>query len=124
MPGQAFSRSLDKGTILISQSLVGEINDVLGRDKFNRYVTREERETFLESLIRESELVEITETIETCRDPKVDRILELAVNGNASFIVTGDDDLLVMNPFRSIQIVRPATLLQLPDESSPEESET
>lgn len=124
VPGQAFSRSLDKGTILISQSVVQELNDVLGRDKFNRYVTREERETFLESLIRESELVEITETIETCRDPKDDRILELAVNGNASLIVTGDDDLLVMNPFRSIQIVTPATLLQLLDESSPEESDT
>jgi putative PIN family toxin of toxin-antitoxin system len=124
VPGQAFSRSLDKGTILISQSVVQELNDVLGREKFNRYVTREERETFLESLIRESELVELTETIETCRDPKDDRILELAVNGNASFIVTGDDDLLVMNPFRSIQIVTPATLLQLLDESSPEESDT
>ncbi len=103
VPGQAFTRTLDKGMILISQSLVEELSDVLGRDKFNRYVTREERESFFESLIRESELVEINEAVQACRDPKDDWILELAVNGNASFVVTGDDDLLVLNPFRSIQ---------------------
>ncbi len=34
VPGQAFARSLDHGSILISQSLVEELNDVLGRDKF------------------------------------------------------------------------------------------
>lgn len=119
VPGQAFTRALEKGTILISQSQVHELNDVLGRDKFNRYVTREERESFLESLIRESDLVEINEVVQACRDPKDDRILELAVNGNASFVVTGDNDLLVLNPFRSIQIVSPTKLLELLDESFP-----
>lgn len=120
VPGQAFTRSLDHGTVLISPSLVEELSDVLGRDKFNRYVTREERERFLESLISESELVEITESVLACRDPKDDRVLELAVNGNASFVVTGDDDLLVLNPFRRIQIVTAAKLLSLFDEASPE----
>lgn len=120
VPGQAFTRSLEHGRILISQSLLEELNDVLRRDKFNRYLTREERESFLESLVRESELVEITETIEACRDPKDDRILELAVNGEASYIVTGDDDLLVLNPFRGIQVVPPVRLLEILDESSPE----
>ena len=48
-----------------------------------------------------------------CRDPKDDRILELAVNGNASFLVTGDDDLLTLNPFRGIQILVPSKLLEL-----------
>lgn len=120
VPGQAFTRSLDHGTILISHALVMELNDVLGRDKFKRYVTREEREDFLETLIRESELVEITDKVQACRDPKDDRILELALNGNASFVVTDDNDLLVLNPFRDIQIVTSAKLLELLDESSPE----
>lgn len=115
VPGQVFIRSLDDGTILISQSLVEELNNVLGRDKFDRYITRVERERFLEWLIRESELVEIIESVEACRDPKDDRILELAVNGNASLIVTGDNDLLVLHPFRKIQIVTPAKLLELLD---------
>jgi predicted nucleic acid-binding protein len=38
IPGQAFTRALGAGTILISQSLVEELNNVLSRDKFNRYV--------------------------------------------------------------------------------------
>jgi putative PIN family toxin of toxin-antitoxin system len=113
VPGRAFARSLDDGTILTSLSVFEELNDVLGREKFDCYVTLEERERFLESLIRESELVEITESVQACRDPKDDRILELAVNGSASFIVTGDNDLLVLDPFRSIQIVTPAKLLKL-----------
>jgi len=113
VPGKIFTRSLDNGTILISQSLVEELNDVLGRDKFNRYVTLEERENFLEALIREAELVEIGETVAACRDPKDNRILELAANGNASLVVTGDDDLLVLNPFRGIRIVTPMGLLEL-----------
>jgi len=110
VPGQAFARSLQHGTLLISQSLVEELNDVLGRDRFDRYVSREERERFLESLIRESELVEIVDAVRACRDPDDDRILELAVNGRASCIVTGDADLLVLHPFRGIQIVTPAEL--------------
>ena len=39
VPGQAFIQSLDRGIILLSQSLADELNDVLGREKFNRYIT-------------------------------------------------------------------------------------
>lgn len=113
VPGQAFNRSRDDGAILISQSLVEELNDVLSREKFDRYVTREERDAFLEALIGESEWVEITESIQACRDPKDDRILELAVSGQASFVVTGDSDLLLLDPFRGVPIVTPARLLEL-----------
>ncbi len=120
VPGQAFIRALEHGTIIVSQSLVEELSDVLGRDKFTRYVTREERERFLESLIRESEVAEITDEVHACRDPKDDQILELAVNGNATTVVTGDDDLLVLNPFRGIPIVTPATLLKNLDTGSSE----
>jgi len=115
IPGQTFFHALDDGIILISQSLAEELDDVLGREKFNRYVTLEERERFLESLIGESELVEITDTVRACRDAKDDQVLELAVNGNAAFIVTGDNDLLILNPFRGIQIVTPSQLLELID---------
>ena len=48
-----------------------------------------------------------------CRDPKDDRILELALNGDAGVIVTGDMDLLVLNPFRGVRIVTPTEFLEL-----------
>ena len=113
VPGQAFIRALNHGMILVSGALVGELSRVLGRDRFDRYVTREERDEFLESLTRESNLIEITEAVQVCRDPKDDQVLELAVNGNATYIVTGDADLLVLNPFRGVEIVTPAEFLKL-----------
>ena len=112
VPGRAFIRALEQGTILVSVALVGELSRVLGRGRFDRYVTRDERDEFLESLIRESNLIEITETIQVCRDPKDDQVLELAVNGGASCIVTGDADLLVLNPYRGIEIITPAVFLK------------
>ena len=54
-------------------------------------------------------MIEVTEAIRACRDPKDNRILELAVDGNADFIVTGDADLLVLNSFRGVRILTPAT---------------
>ena len=113
VPGQAFIRALNHGKMLVSKALVGELSRVLGRDRFDRYVTREERDAFLSSLIRESSLIEISQAVRVCRDPEDDQILELAVNDNATYIVTGDADLLVLNPFRGIEIVTPAEFLKL-----------
>jgi predicted nucleic acid-binding protein len=51
-PGQAFLRALDHGGVLVSLQLLSELQAVLGRPKFDRYLTQEERDTFLEALIR------------------------------------------------------------------------
>lgn len=67
------------------------------------------------SLVRTAELVEVAEPVRECRDPKDDQILELAVSKNASCIVTGDADLLVLNPFHNVKIVTPAQLIDLLD---------
>ena len=92
----------------MSQALSEELDDVLSRPGFDRYVTRQERAAFLRNLLRMAMPVPITESVRACRDPEDDKILELAVNGHADYIVTGDDDLLVMNTFRGIAIIRPA----------------
>lgn len=112
VPGQALARAMKSGTLLISSDFVRELANVLGRDKFDRYIVRDERDRFLEALVRESELVEATERVRVCRDPEDNRILELAVNGDAGVIVTGDRDLLVLNPFRGVRIAKPAEFLK------------
>jgi len=53
-----------------------------------------------------------TEIITDCRDPKDNKFLELAVEANASCIVTGDKDLLVLDPFRGIPILTAADFLK------------
>jgi PIN domain len=55
---------------------------------------------------------QIAERIVACRDPTDDKFLELAVNGHADLIVSGDGDLLALNPFRDIPIVTPAAFVQ------------
>ena len=111
VPGQALSLALDLGMLLLSEALIEELRAVLSRPRFDRYATRTEREEFLRDLIREAATIAITQQIQACRDPDDDKILELAVNGDADYILTGDDDLLVMNRFRGIDIVTPAVFL-------------
>ena len=66
---------------------------------------------WLREVLAAAELVAITERIAACRDPKDDKFLELAVSGKAEVIVSGDGDLLDVNPFRGISIVTPAAFV-------------
>jgi uncharacterized protein len=111
VPAQAFYAALDHGIILVSQPTFTELNGVLDRKKFDRYVTREEREQFLATFLHEATLVEVAEEIRACRDPKDDKFLALAVCGRATCLISGDQDLLVLNPFRDIPILTPAQFL-------------
>jgi putative PIN family toxin of toxin-antitoxin system len=104
-PAKAFRYTLKYGEVLSSLELLEELSEALGRDKFNRYVTSEEREEFLESLIERIELITPVGTIQVCRDPKDDMVLSLALTGKANYIISGDNDLLVLNPFRNVKIV-------------------
>jgi putative PIN family toxin of toxin-antitoxin system len=111
IPAKVFRYVLKYGEVLSSPELLEELNEVLGRAKFDRYVTSEEREEFLESLIERIVLIQPVETIQICRDPKDDMVLSLALSGRANYIISGDNDLLVLNPFRDIKIVTAEALL-------------
>jgi putative PIN family toxin of toxin-antitoxin system len=120
VPGRAFFHALDSGKVLQSRETLQELQEVLGRKKFNKYLTPEERDAFLVRLTRTAVVVDTAEPIRACRDPKDDKVLELAVAGGASGIITGDDDLLALNPFRDIPILTPARFLELhPPQTSP-----
>ncbi len=109
---QAFDRALEYGHFLLSPKTLNELHEVLQREEFDKYVEFEERLQFLNALVREAILIDATETIIACRDPKDDKFLELAVSGHAQCIVSGDQDLLVLNPFRSIPILTPRSFLE------------
>ena len=66
---------------------------------------------FLAVLLREATLVEVTMHVGECRDPQDNKFLELAASGRALCIVSGDQDLLVLHPFRGIPIVTPRGFL-------------
>jgi putative PIN family toxin of toxin-antitoxin system len=88
-----------------------ELADVLSRRKFDPYVTVQERQIFLRLLLSLVDLISVLPVIQACRDPKDDKFLELAVAGAASCIVTGDTDLLALDPFRGVRIVTPTAFL-------------
>ena len=83
---------------------------VIDRPYLARLISLDARNRLLQ-LMAMAEMVTITERFAACRDPKDDKFLELAVNGRADLILTGDNDLLVLNPFRDIPIVTPATFV-------------
>lgn len=112
VPARAFRKALKDGLFLISAAIIQELDEVLGRDKFDPYVTRDERERFLVALLRETTLIDIHEIVQVCRDHRDDKFLELAINGNADVIVSGDKDLLELSPFRGIPIVKPEEFLR------------
>jgi putative PIN family toxin of toxin-antitoxin system len=113
VPGQAVREALGRGRLLLSQATAEEISDVLARPKFDRYVRPQTRRRFLAALVRRALVVETNRPLRICRDPKDDKFLELAVCGNASLLITGDRDLLVLDPFQGIAIVTPARFLAI-----------
>ena len=110
-PRRAFDHVIEHGMLLISNATLVELGEVLGRSRFDRYLSEEARQEFLSVLVRRSELVEVTESLSVCRDPKDDKFLELAISGRATIIVSGDEDLLALHPFRGVDIVSPQGFL-------------
>lgn len=108
---QAFDQALDDGSILISVPVLLELAEVLSRKKLDNYLLEEERMRFLVALLKDAELVEINEVVTDCRDVKDNKFLELAVSGKADCIVSGDEDLLILNPFRGIPVLTPREFL-------------
>lgn len=113
IPRRALDRAMREGRPLISAATTTELDEVIHLPKFDKYLSEEERIEFLTTLVHEAELVNIVETVTDCRDPRDNKILELAVSGRATHTVTGDSDLLVLHPFRGIIVVSPSAFLTL-----------
>lgn len=113
-PRQALDLALRTGTVLLSFAVLTELYQTLSRKQFSRYVDEDDIRKFVATLTREAQWVEESVKITACRDPKDDKFLELAVNGGATHIVTGDSDLLILSPFRGVSIVTPGAFLNLP----------
>ncbi len=107
VPRQAMDLAFARGRVLASAETIDELDEVLRRPKFIRYLQEAERLLFLVAFMRDAKVVEVTDRVTECRDPKDDKFLELAVSGNASCIMSGDHDLLVLNPFRGVAILTP-----------------
>src|SRR5439155_10120895 len=103
IPAQALRRVELEARLLFSEVTMNELADVLSRPKFDPYISRRDRERFVMELCSIVEFVPIIQLVHECRDPSDDRFLEVALNGRADLILTGDTDLLALHPWREIE---------------------
>ena len=91
--------------VLTDERQISEIEDVLGRPKIKKLVGSERLSIMRRFLRRKTRQVISKRHIKACRDPNDDYLLEIAVEGKADALVSGDEDLLSLDPFRSVRIV-------------------
>lgn len=94
-------------TIITTAQLLKEIQLVTARDKVKKYFPRKSVDELIELLENIAEKIEIEPTHFINRDPKDNFLLDLIDYSNADYLVTGDKDLLELNPFKTAEILTP-----------------
>lgn len=109
-PAEALLAIEQHDTLLRSVATSDELQQTIYRPRLARIIDPSARD-WVFGMLAVAELITVAERVAACRDPKDDKFLELAVNGRADVIVSGDADLLALNPFRGIPIETPARFL-------------
>jgi putative PIN family toxin of toxin-antitoxin system len=111
-PSQAVRLAARRDVLLASAATLSELATRMERPKFDRYVSVVARREFVAFIHANVRLVSIRRSVIASRDPDDDKFLDVAINGSAEFIVTGDGDLLSLHPFEGISIVSAADYLR------------
>ena len=104
--------STRKIELVLSDQLLTELKEVTSRKKFQRYFDQQEVNELLKLMDILGTRYEVSENPNVCRDPKDDFLLGLIKASQAKFLVTGDQDLLELNPFEGTEIIEPNQLLE------------
>lgn len=110
-PSLAYEKAKRTGNLSLSTETFEEFCEVFVRERFDKYISLETRLEIIDEYRGIAIFSEIAERVSECRDPKDNKFLELAVSANASCIISGDKDLLVLNPFRNIPILNAVDFL-------------
>ena len=101
-------------TLIISNQIISEFVNVINRRKFEKYVTKQDIQAFLEALHQTAKIIPIKSTFKVVKEaPADDVILRTAYDGKADYIVSGDNHLLSLGEFRGITIVTVDEMLEL-----------
>ena len=112
VPERALLRAEDTDLFALSAEVDAEISSVLERPRFAAAVSAMRRARILDVLRGEAVWFTPSERVTDCRDAKDNKYLELALAAGAWAIVSGDEDLLVLHPWRGVRILRPAAYLE------------
>ena len=104
-PFRILEHLIKNNALIFSKETISELSSRIIQPKFDKYVSAEDREAYVNNLILSADLVIIDNLIQGCRDRDDDKFLETAVKSNAHFIISGDQDILTMHRFEGIDIV-------------------
>jgi putative PIN family toxin of toxin-antitoxin system len=117
IPHQALLQAMRSCDLCASEATLNELKEVMVRAKFRRYLTDAAREKFvqrIENSVRRFVVREDAFSLDpACRDPKDNKFLSLAAESEAEALVSSDEDLLVLDPWNDVRVVRPADFLNL-----------
>jgi putative PIN family toxin of toxin-antitoxin system len=122
LPAKIIVHQRQRYQLIVSQAIVDEVHDVLYRPKIRAkfpHLTDEIAESVLQ-ILSDAEFVEPEEVGSISRDPKDDIFLACALAARANYIVSEDNDLLVLNPYQGIQIINALDFLKTLQNISPE----
>lgn len=108
----SFRRGLEIGVLLTSEECFKEVVGVLQRPKFRKYYSNDELLFFQSILLKELQFQLVKSNVSICRDPKDDKFLNLALESQADFLITGDNDLLTLKRFNNTEIISPREFLE------------
>lgn len=100
-----------KITIVFSKELLEEFISVASRPKFKKYFSKDDINRLLSLFDTYGKLITINSSFEICRDFKDNFLLNLAIDAQADFLVTGDEDLLSIKEIENIPIVTYSQLI-------------
>ena len=110
---KALNKARKGGFLIVSEESASELTEVLIRPKFDKYLPLDIRLEIIDDFLSLAYFIKPEITITACRDPNDNKFLELAVSAKAMCIITGDQDLLVLNPFRDVPIKTAAEFLKV-----------
>jgi uncharacterized protein len=113
VPDQVLVKALRTCEVCASTETLDELAQVLDRKKFDRYLDKESRRDFVALMRRHLRLfavqqADLAAVDPPCRDPMDNKFLALVLASEADALVSSDEDLLVLHPWRGIPILTPA----------------
>ena len=103
---KALEKAITLGKVAIAPNTLDELLDVIFRKKLDKYFADNNERLVIVNILEANAVLFTPEiSIDECKDKKDNKFLELAIAAQASCIITGDDDLLVLHPFRNIPIL-------------------
>ncbi|PKP42385.1 MAG: putative toxin-antitoxin system toxin component, PIN family [Bacteroidetes bacterium HGW-Bacteroidetes-12] len=94
-----------KLTLIFSDELVSEFVEVVNRPKFEKYFSKNDIKKILEYFDQYGKLIRVKSDIKICRDEKDNFLLNLSIDSKADYLITGDDDLLVLEKIERTKIM-------------------